>query len=388
MQVMETIILGSYLLFMIGIGVYFARRAHSSESDYWTAGRSINTFVGSFALFAALASSSSLMGAVGSGVSLGIPFLFAYGFGAVAILPFTMFLVSGQLQRSGVSTLPEFFKQRFGKSVQIIAVAIVVIGMTFYMVPQLTASGLIGSYVLGIDYKTAVIVLGIGFTIYAALGGMWAITYTDLFQGAIILIGMLVLSLIILTEHNGFSSLISDALAVNPTFGDITQPWMSYFGLFLAFLWFGIVSPSAVMRNFASRDARTARRSALWACLLYMLIFVFGLIVASGGATLDIIDKLDNHDMIFISVVEHYMSPVLAGLMLAGLLAAIMSSSDAMLLAISAGVARDIYKEYINKEASEKTITRLGFIVMILASIIGIIFAINPPNLIAIMVGW
>src|SRR5699024_3632380 len=142
------------------------------------------------------------------------------------------------------------------------------------------------------------------------------------------------------------------------------------------------------MRNFASRDARTARRSALWACLLYMLIFVFGLIVASGGATLDIIDKLDNHDMIFISVVEHYMSPVLAGLMLAGLLAAIMSSSDAMLLAISAGVARDIYKEYINKEASEKTITRLGFIVMILASIIGIMFAINPPNLIAIMVGW
>src|SRR5699024_12481570 len=94
----------------------------------------------------------------------------------------------------------------------------------------------------------------------------------------------------------------------------------SYIGLFLAFFWFAIVSPSALMRNFASRDARTLRRSALCACLLYMLIFVFGFIVASGGATLDIIDKLDNHDMIFISVVEHYMSPVLAGLMLAGLL--------------------------------------------------------------------
>src|SRR5690625_1267443 len=260
--------------------------------------------------------------------------------------------------------------------------------MTFYMVPQLTASGLIGSYVLGIHYKTAVIVLGIGFTIYAALGGMWAITYTDLFQGGIIIIGMLVLSMIILTEHNGFSSLITDALAANPTFGDITQPWMSYFGLFLAFLWFGIVSPSAVMRNFASRDARTARHSAMWACLLYLSVFVFGLVVASGGATLGIVDTLDNQDMIFVSVIEHYMSPVLAGLMLAGLLAAIMSSSDAMLLAISAGVARDIYKEYLNKDASEKTVTRLGFIVMIIASIVGIAFAINPPNLIAIMVGW
>src|SRR5699024_3484533 len=253
MQVMETIILGSYLLFMIGIGVYFARRAHSSESDYWTAGRSINTFVGSFALFAALASSSSLMGAVGSGVSLGVPFLFAYGFGAVAILPFTMFLVSGQIRRSGVATLPEFFKQRYGNKVQLLAVAIVVIGMTFYMVPQLTASGLIGSYILGVDYTTAVIVLGIGFTLYAALGGMWAITYTDLVQGALILVGMFILSIIILIQHNGFSSLIQDALAVTPQFGDVTQPWMSYFGLFLAFLWFGIVSPSAVMRSFASR---------------------------------------------------------------------------------------------------------------------------------------
>src|SRR5699024_700142 len=115
---------------------------------------------------------------------------------------------------------------------------------------------------------------------------------------------------------------------------------------------------------------------------------IFGFIVAAGGATLDIVDSLDNKDMIFISVIEHYMSPLLAGLMLAGLLAAIMSSSDAMLLAISAGVARDIYKEYINKDAPERLITRIGFVIMVLASIAGIIFAINPPNLIAIMVGW
>src|SRR5690625_30954 len=388
MKVLESSILAVYLIGMIFIGIYFARRAHSSESDYWTAGKSINTFVGAFALFAALASSSSLMGAVGSGVALGLPFLFAYGFGAVAILPFTMALVSGQIRRSGVSTLPEFFKQRYGNSVQIIAAAIVVIGMTFYMVPQLTASGLIGSYVLGIDYKTAVVILGLGFTIYAALGGMWAITYTDLFQGAIIVIGMLVLSTVILVQHNGFASLLSEALAVNPTFGDITQPWMSYFGLFLAFLWFGIVSPSAVMRNFASRDAKTARRSAMWACLLYATVFLFGLIIASGGATLGIIDTLDNTDMIFISVIEHYLAPVIAGLMLAGLLSHILSSADAMLLAISAGIARDIYKEYINKEASERLITRLGFVVMIFASAVGIFFAIDLPGLIAIMVGW
>lgn len=154
------------------------------------------------------------------------------------------------------------------------------------------------------------------------------------------------------------------------------------------FVWFGIVSPSAVMRNFASRDARTARRSAMWACFLYTTVFIFGLIIASGGTTLSIIDTLDNTDMIFISVIKYYLTLVIAGLMLTGLLAAIMSSADAMLLAISAGVARDIYKEYINKDASKALITRLGFVIMIIASTIGILFAIDPPGLIAIMVGW
>lgn len=388
MRTTEAIILFIYLIVITVIGIYFYRRARQSESDYFTAGQSINTFVGAFAIFAAVASSSSLMGAVGSGVALGVPYFFTYAFGVIAIMPFAMFLISGQIRRSGAKTMPDFFNQRYGKSVQIVSAVIVVIGMTFYMVPQLTASGLIGSYVLGIDYTTAVIVLGLGFTIYAALGGMWAITYTDLLQGGIMLVGIVVLAGFILVDHSGLSSLISDALAVSPDFGDITQPWMSYFGLFIAFLWFGIISPSVVMRNFASRDARTARRSAMWACLLYLTLFISGFMVTSAGASLGIIETLERSDMIFVSVIEHYLPPILGGIMLAGLMAAIMSSADAMLLAISAGIAHDIYKGHINKQASEKFITGLGLVVMIVASIIGVIIAIDPPGLIAIMVGW
>lgn len=388
MRTTEAIILFIYLIVITVIGIYFYRRARRSESDYFTAGQSINTFVGAFAIFAAVASSSSLMGAVGSGVALGVPYFFTYAFGVIAIMPFAMFLISGQIRRSGAKTMPDFFNQRYGKSVQIVSAVIVVIGMTFYMVPQLTASGLIGSYVLGIDYTTAVIVLGLGFTIYAALGGMWAITYTDLLQGAIMLIGIVVLAGFILVDHSGLSSLISDALAASPTFGDITQPWMSYFGLFIAFLWFGIISPSVVMRNFASRDARTARRSAMWACLLYLTLFISGFMVTSAGASLGIIESLDRSDMIFVSVVEHYLPPILGGIMLAGLMAAIMSSADAMLLAISAGIAHDIYKGHINKQASERFVTGLGLVVMIIASVVGVIIAIDPPGLIAIMVGW
>ncbi|MFC0014101.1 MULTISPECIES: sodium:solute symporter [Allobacillus] len=388
MQVTESIIMVIYLVVLTIIGIYFYRRARQSESDYFTAGQSINTFVGAFAIFAAVASSSSLLGAVGSGVALGVPYFFTYAFGVIAIMPFAMFLISGQIRRSGVKTVPEFFNQRFGSSVQIVAAVIVCVGMTFYMVPQLTASGIIGSYVLGIDYTTAVIVLGLGFTLYAALGGMWAITYTDLIQGIIMIVGIVILALAILMNHNGIGALIGDALSTDPEFGDITQPWMSYFGLFIAFLWFGIISPSVVMRNFASKSPRIARRTSMWACLIYLTLFVSGFIVTSAGASLGIIDTLDNTDMIFVSVIDHYLPAILGGIMLAGLLAAIMSSADAMLLAISAAIAHDIYKGYINKQASERFVTGLGLIIMILASVVGVIIAIDPPGLIAIMVGW
>lgn len=388
MQITEGIILLIYLIFMTAIGIYFYTRARKSESDYFTAGQSINTFVGAFAIFAAIASSSSLMGAVGSGVTLGLPYYFTYAFGVLAALPLALFLISGQVRRSGVKSMPEFFHQRFGKSVQILAAIIVVVSMTFYMVPQLTAAGLIGSYVIGIDYATATIVLGLGFTIYAALGGMWAITYTDLFQGAIMLIGIILLAIFIFADFGSIGNMIDSALAMDPEFGDVTQPWMSYFGLFIAFLWFAIISPSVVMRNFASRDAKTARRSSMWATLIYIVLFLCGFFAAVAGVTLGIVDTLDNTDMIFVSVVEHYLPPILAGVMLAGLLAAIMSSADAMLLAISAGIAHDIYKTHINPKASERFVTLLGLIVMFIAVIIGIAVAINPPGIIAIMVGW
>lgn len=89
MQVTESIILLIYLIAMTLFGVYFYSRARQSENDYFTAGQSINTFVGAFAIFAAVASSSSLMGAVGSGVAMGVPYFLRM---LLVSLPFFHFL--------------------------------------------------------------------------------------------------------------------------------------------------------------------------------------------------------------------------------------------------------------------------------------------------------
>lgn len=101
-----------------------------------------------------------------------------------------------------------------------------------------------------------------------------------------------------------------------------------------------------------------------------------------------IIGDLDNADMVFLHVIEAYLPPLVAGILLAALISAIMSSADAMLLAISAGVSQDIYKEFINPEAREKTVVRLGLVVMFVAVGVGIVITLAEPGLIAVMVGW
>lgn len=388
MRPIETTVIMIYLIGMVLIGIYFAKKALSTEEDYWVAGRKINSFVGSFAIFAAVASGSSLYGSIGSGVAYGLPYYLALALGSIGLFPFALFIFAAQMRRSGVLTLPGYFAKRYGASVQLLSSMIVVIFMTLYIVPQLTTSGYIGSYVLGLPYINTVILIGIGITIYAAIGGMWAITYTDLVQGILMVAGVGILAIVILLNSGDFNSLFESAVNADPTFTQVTLPRISYFGIFFVFIWFAVVAPSAIMRNLSSKSARAARRSMMGGTLLFILLFVSGLFILLAGIGLDVKDTVDNADLVFLQVIEHYLSPVLAGVLAASILASIMSSTDAFLLAVSSGVAHDIYKGFINKKAKEKLVTRIGLVVMFLAATIAIILAIDPPQLIQTMVAW
>ncbi|WP_138418639.1 sodium:solute symporter family protein [Aquibacillus sediminis] len=385
MRPVETTVIIVYLLVMTVIGIYFSRKALSTEDDYWLAGRSVNGFVGSFAVFAAVASGGSMYGAIGSGVAYGVPYYLATGLGSVALFPFALFLFAAQMRRSGVTTLPAYFGKRFGNSVRIVSAVLIVILMTIYIVPQLTTVGYVGSYVLGWPYALTVIVIGAGMTLYASIGGMWAITYTDLIQGIMMVAGVAVLAVVIIVNHGGVPNVIDAALSVNPNAFDATLPWYSYFALFFVFLWFAVVTPAAVMRTLSAKNARHARLSMIGGTLLFAVLFMTGAFVLMAGIGLS--DTFaDNNDIAFLRVIEVYLSPVIAGILLSSILASIMSSTDAFLLAASSGVAHDLYKGHINKNAPEKKVTRIGLVVMLLAATIAIVLSLNPPPLLHVMI--
>lgn len=389
MKVVETIMVLGYCVLVIGIGVYYYRRASQSKEEYFMAGRSFTTFAAAFALFAAVASGSSMVGGVGLGWRDGLPFYLAYGLGAISLFPFALFLFAAQMRRTGATTLPEFFEKRYGSAVSLVGSVLVVFFMGLYLIPQLRASGILGQYVLGIPYEWSVAIVAVAFIVYSSLGGMWAVTITSLIQGIMMVVASVIMAgTIFLAASGNLSELFAKAVQTSPHFGSVNLPWMSYFGIFFIFIWFAIVAPSAIMRNLASKNANVARRAMAWATLFYVVLWIGGLMVLTAGAGLFAKGSLANPDYVYFQVVGAYLPPILGGLVLAAIMAAIMSSTDAFLLAVSGGVAYDIYSKYINPNASEKQVVRIGLITMWVVGILALIAALNPPQIITIMVAW
>ncbi len=389
MKILESTIILLYMVLVVGIGYYYYRKATGSEEDYWMAGRQMGVFTSSFALFAAVASASSMVGGVGLGWKLGLPFYLAYGLGAASLFPFALFLFAAQMRRTGATTLPEFFLKRYGSSVSLISSLLVILFMTLYIIPQLSASGILGSYVLGLPYKTVVVIVALTFVAYSSLGGMWAVTITSLIQGILMMTASVVIgSVIYFSTKGGFTELAKAALAANPDFGSVNLPWMSYFGIFFVFIWFAIVAPNSNMRNLAARNAAVARKAMAWGTAFFIVLWMGGLLVLVAGAGLYKPGSLPTADYVFFETVGHFLPPIMAGLVYAAIFASIMSSTDSFLLAVSAGIAHDIYPKFINKNATEKQIVRLGVFAMWIAGLVAMVLALNPPQLITIMVTW
>src|SRR5690625_4863555 len=121
MKLIETVVVLLYLLLMVLVGIYFSRRAHSSEEDYWVAGRSIGSFVGAFAIFSAAATGSSYYGSVGAGITYGLPYYLANTLGAVGLFTIALFLFAAPMRRAKVYTLPEYFAKRYGPAVHLVS---------------------------------------------------------------------------------------------------------------------------------------------------------------------------------------------------------------------------------------------------------------------------
>ncbi|PIE66185.1 MAG: hypothetical protein CSA26_01625 [Desulfobacterales bacterium] len=387
MKIIEVSLTIFYIFICIGIGIWARKKVSSSTDDYWVAGRKIGTFANSWALMAALGSGGSILGVNGLAYAAGVPYVFAMFAGAVVGFPFAAILVAGHLRDLKVRTVPEYLTIRYNnKILSVIVPIIIMVAMEVYVVAQLKAAGITVVYLLDLPYSYAVIITAIVFTLYVSIGGMWAITLTDVMQGILMFVVAIGLSLVIFASFGGVTPLLAKATTAAPHFGQIKEmSFISYLGAFVVWLVAACCVPHLVMRVFTARDSQSAKLSLNYSMVTYaILIFVMVLAVASAGHV--VFPGLKDADTVFLKVMEHYLpSALIRGIAVAAIMAAVMSTTDALILAVSSAAVNDIYKQFINREASDKTVVKVGLVMTWVAGLLAIYFALNPPKLLTML---
>jgi len=391
-HIVEIVELIIYLIICIAIGFAYSKKGQSSEEEYWVAGRFLNKTWGAFAVYAVVGSASTIMGSAGIAYKAGVPTGAAIALGFSLQFPLIAYLTAGPLLEKNICTLGDFFNDMIGgRHVRWAYSILTLVFMAAYVVPNLKAGGIIGQYLMGdlYSYSTMAVVVGVVILIYSSLGGMWAVTVTDIIQGVIMVVGVVLLGCAILFgvgEFGGFGGFAEAAVSAKPVIADLGYPPLTVIGL--AFIWglWGLVAPMTVMRVLTMSNGKSARRSLILGSVFAAGTVLVACLIAMSAATIN--PELENADMAFIVTMEKYFPPVIGGFFIASLFAAIMSSVDSFLLSCGATVARDIYKGLINPNASEKTVIKIGSISLWIVGIITIIISTSSLPLISILTGW
>ncbi|WP_067587449.1 sodium/proline symporter PutP [Endozoicomonas ascidiicola] len=390
-------ILGTFLVYlamMLFIG-YWAWKRTSNSADYFLGGRTLGPWP------AALSAGASDM----SGwLLLGLPgYAFAAGFeafwlaGGLLLGTWLNWLLLAKRLRvysevAGNSvTLPEFFTNRFrdtSKMLQMVSAFFILLFFLFYTSSGLVAGGKLFETVFGLDYTTAVVIGTLCIISYTLFGGFLAVSWTDLVQGLLMAAALLIVPIITMQSFSGDQSMMAMLESKNP---HLLDPWTSSAGEPLTWItilslvaWgFGYFGQPHILARFAGirskDDVPTARRIAVtWSGLSMagaMLVGMAGLLYLNSTGT-----SLADGETIFMVLVNAIFHPVIAGVLLAAILAAIMSTADSQLLVSSSALAEDFYKSMINKDASSAQVMMMGRIAVIVIALVALFLAMDPDS--------
>ncbi|WP_336346067.1 sodium:solute symporter family protein [Halalkalicoccus ordinarius] len=375
----------AYFAVVVGIGVYYYKRSRSSTSDFWIAGGQIKTYVQVFTFYAVLASAGSFFGIGGFAYSFGASFAMLLTVAVAAGGLFTMIFLAGPIRRAGVYTVPAYLQMRYqSKRVRLVGAIIFAVAAWAYTIPQLTAGGITMGFVLPqLGYQLGVAVAAVGFALYVALGGMWAVTWTDFIQGIMMVALSLIPLPVILLEFGGVGGTLSAAIASDSGFAGSTESWVTHLGISLVWI-LGVLSlPQFGQRILSSESDKAARRGFMWMVPLYILTFGLSSFIVAGGA-MAVEPNLANPDFFYYLVLDEFFGPLVQGLGAAALLAAIMSTTDALLIALSASLSHDI-PETMGWGLSNRQELLVGQAVIWGGALTTALVALDPPGLIATM---
>lgn len=400
MGTLDYVVIGLFIVALIGIIVWVFKQKQSSSGDYFLAGRDATWLAIGASIFASNIGSEHLIGLAGAGASSGMAM-------AHWEIQGWMILILGWVfvpfyERSMVLTMPEFLEKRYNKEsrtilslISLVSYVLTKVAVTVY------AGGLVFKEVFGIQelwgidfFWIAAIGLVLITALYTVVGGMKSVLYTSVLQTPILLIGSLVILVLGLKAVGGWDQVLA-ACSITPVneYGntmvnlirdnaDPNFPWLGVFiGSSVIGFWYWCTDQFIVQRVLSGKDETQARRGAIFGAYLKLTpVFLFlipGMIAFALQKNSVLIDgipfTMSSADAAFPTLVARLLPAGFKGLVVCGILAALMSSlaslfnSSAMLFTI------DFYKKY-KPEASEKMLLTVGRIATVVVVVLGILW--------------
>ena len=366
---LDWVVIGLYFVVVFGVAFWATQREKSTRqtsAGYFLAGRNVGWFVIGASLFASNIGSEHLVGLAGTAAASGI------AVGQFEILASIILLLLGWVFvpfyiRSGVYTMPEFLERRYSSAARWYLAVISIIGYVLTKISvTIAAGGIVFESLMGIDFWTGALVTVVATGIYTVFGGLRAVLYTDLVQMFVLIGGAVAVTVIGLAKLGGWGVLYETAgsgffdlwkPATDPDF-----PWTGIvFGAPILGVWYWCTDQFIVQRVLSANNIDQARRGTIFAGYLKLLplfIFVIPGVIAHALAQKNIL-QLDQPDQALPTLVGVLLPAGLKGLVVAGLLAALMSSLSSVFNSCSTLVTWDIYKK-LRPQASERQLVMVG----------------------------
>jgi len=290
-------------------------------------------------------------------------------------------------------TLPDFFENRFkdnSRMLRVVSSVVIVVFFTLYTSSGIVAGGKLFESSFGLNYEVGLYVTAGVVVAYTLFGGFLAVSLTDFVQGCIMFVALVLVPFVAISEVGGLSEMQASISNINPELLDIFSG-VSFIGILSAMAWglgyFG--QPHIIVRFMAIRsvkDMPTARRIGM----SWMIVTIIGA-MATGLAGIAYIAKtgvkLDDAETIFIVLSQILFSPLIAGFLLAAILAAIMSTISSQLLVTSSSLTEDFYKTFLHQDASDKQQVLVGRISVFIVALLAIYLAYDRNSSILSLVG-
>ncbi len=399
------------VLFLIGI---LASRRIKGMSDYYVGGKKMGFWAVAFSARATGESGWLLIGLTGMGAMAGFSSYWVVAGELLGVIVSWQFMAKRFKKRSdsyGAITIPDYLQSHFKSTtntLRIVAASILVIFIVIYVASQIDVTGVAFKSMLGIDYRLGAL---IGFFIvltYIFIGGFVAAVWSDLFQGLLMFLGLVLLPIVVWFSMDHGTGVVEGLYAIDPTLtqvmGRSSDPWMNLFTI-LGFSMIGLGflgSPQVYVRFMSIKDVKEIDKGK-WVAA------VFTLLTDAAAVTIGILGRLyftksgddpeailgNNGEDVLSMITESFLPTLLVAVFIAIVLSAIMSTIDSLLILASSAITRDFYQKIFRPKLKDKDLTKISRISTIIMAFTALIIAmimnyVSPDRQVfwVIIFGW